>query len=205
MKNIFLIILTGLFFSSGCAQEQAKKMTSMNPYRTAPDDKSVVLQQGTDTAIFAGGCFWGVEYYMHKIPGVISTEVGYTGGHTQNPTYREVCSHKTGYAEAVRIVFDPAKTTYETIARMFFDIHDPTQMNRQGPDMGDQYRSEVFYLSKAQKETADKLIGILEQKGYNVATKVTMAGTFWRAEDYHQEYYEKEGGTPYCHGYVQRF
>ena len=158
-----------------------------------------------DTAIVAGGCFWGVEYYMHKIPGVISTEAGYIGGHLKNPTYREVCSHTTGYAEAVRIIFDPAKTSYEAVTKMFFEIHDPTQVDRQGPDVGDQYRSEVFYLNDGQKLTTEKLIGLLKQKGFKVATKVTLASTFWRAEDYHQQYYEKEGQTPYCHGYVKRF
>jgi peptide methionine sulfoxide reductase msrA/msrB len=160
---------------------------------------------GTDTAIFAGGCFWGVEYYMHKIPGVISTKVGYTGGHLKNPTYRDVCSHTTGYAEAVRIIFDPSKSSFETIARMFFDIHDPTQFNRQGPDIGDQYRSEIFYRNLSQKETAEMLIELLKQKGLRVATKVTPASTFWLAEDYHQQYYEKEGQKPYCHKFVERF
>ena len=159
----------------------------------------------TDTAIFAGGCFWGVEYYMKKSEGVISTEVGYIGGHTNHPAYKEVCSHTTGHAEAIRIVFDPARTTFETIARLFFEIHDPTQLNRQGPDVGDQYRSEVFYLSEDQKQVAEKLIGLLKQKGINAVTKVTKATTFWKAEDYHQDYYTKEGATPYCHRYVKRF
>jgi peptide methionine sulfoxide reductase msrA/msrB len=159
----------------------------------------------TDTAIVAGGCFWGVEYYMQRMPGVISTTVGYIGGHLKNPTYEEVCSHKTGYAEAVRVVFDPSKTNYEAVLKMFFDIHDPTQVNRQGPDIGDQYRSDVFYLNEGQKETAEMLIRILRQEGYNVATKVTPASTFWKAEAYHQDYYEKTGGTPYCHMFVNRF
>lgn len=158
----------------------------------------------TDTAIFAGGCFWGVEYYMQKAPGVISTEVGYIGGHTDHPTYRDVCSHTTGYAEAVRIVFNPAKTTYEDLARLFFNIHDPTQMDRQGPDIGDQYRSEVFYINEDQKETTEKLIGLLKDKGYKVATQLKQATKFWKAEDYHQDYYEKENGTPYCHFFTKR-
>jgi peptide methionine sulfoxide reductase msrA/msrB len=159
----------------------------------------------SDTGIFAGGCFWGVEYYMHTIPGVISTETGYIGGHLKNPSYKDVCSHTTGYAEAVRVIFNPATTSYETVAKMFFEIHDPTQMNRQGPDVGDQYRSEVFYLNAEQKETAEKLIGQLKQKGYKVVTKVAPATMFWRAEDYHQQYYTKEGSTPYCHAHVKRF
>ncbi len=159
----------------------------------------------SDTAIFAGGCFWGVEYYMQQSPGVISTDVGYIGGKTDDPTYRQVCSHTTGHAEAVRVIFDPSKTTYEELARLFFDIHDPTQVNRQGPDIGDQYRSEIFYFSQEQKATVEKLIRTLEQKGYKVATKVAPAGHFWKAEDYHQDYYEKNGKTPYCHVYVDRF
>lgn len=158
-----------------------------------------------DTAIFAGGCFWGVEYYMHQAPGVISTEVGYIGGRGEKPTYEEVCSHKTGYAEAVRIVFDPKKTTYENVAKLFFEIHDPTEINRQGPDIGDQYRSSVFYLNADQKKTADHLIELLKLKGFDVATQVVPATKFWKAEEYHQQYYAKENGTPYCHRYVKRF
>ncbi len=163
-----------------------------------------VMENKTDTAIFAGGCFWGVEYYMQQAPGVISTEVGYIGGHIKNPTYEEVCSHTTGFAESVRIIFDPSKTSYEKLARLFFDIHDPTQVNRQGPDVGDQYRSEIFYLNQNQKMTAEKLIGLLKDKGYKVATKVKPATKFWKAEKYHQDYYKKEGGTPYCHFFVKR-
>jgi len=159
----------------------------------------------TDTAIFAGGCFWGVEYYMHEAPGVISTEVGYIGGRGKKPTYEEVCSHTTGYAEAVRIIFDPKKTSFENVARLFFEIHDPTQLNRQGPDIGDQYRSAVFYMNMEQKSTAEKLVGILRNKGFDVATVIVPATKFWKAEEYHQQYYAKENGTPYCHAYVKRF
>ncbi len=162
------------------------------------------MKSKTDTAIFAGGCFWGVEYYMQQAPGVISTEVGYIGGHIDNPTYEEVCTHTTGFAESVRIVFDPSKTTYEKLARLFFDIHDPTQVNRQGPDVGDQYRSEIFYLNQHQKMVAEKLIGLLKDKGYKVATKLQPATRFWKAEAYHQDYYAKNGGTPYCHFFVKR-
>jgi len=164
-----------------------------------------VKENTRDTAIFAGGCFWGVEYYMHQIPGVISTEVGYIGGHGEKPTYEQVCSHTTGYAEAVRIIFDPRKTTYEKVAKLFFEIHDPTQVNRQGPDIGDQYRSSVFYLNQEQKKTTEYLIDLLKAKGYNVATQVVQATKFWKAEEYHQQYYAKENGTPYCHKYVKRF
>lgn len=165
----------------------------------------MTLEQKTDTAVFAGGCFWGVEHLMRQIPGVISVESGYTGGRTANPTYEEVCSHTTGHAEAVRITFDPSLTDYETLAKAFFEIHDPTQLNRQGPDIGDQYRSEVFYNSPEQKEIAEKLIETLQLKGYDVVTKVTPATTFYPAEDYHQDYYARKGTQPYCHGYVKRF
>ena len=158
-----------------------------------------------DTAIFAGGCFWGVEYMLGKMPGVRSVESGYTGGRTPNPTYEEVCSHRTGHAEAVRVTFDPRKVSYEELARLFFEIHDPTQLNRQGPDIGDQYRSEIFYLSPEQRLTAEKLIAELRAKGYTVVTQVTPASTFWPAERYHQNYYERKGTLPYCHVYTKRF
>jgi len=163
------------------------------------------MEKKTDTAIFAGGCFWGVEYYLQQMRGVRSVESGYIGGHVDNPTYEQVCSHSTGHAEAVRVVFDPSETSYEEVARMFFEIHDPTQVDRQGPDIGNQYRSEVFYMNEQQKEIAEKLIRLLKDKGYKVATEVTKATTFWPAERYHQDYYFNKGTLPYCHGYTKRF
>jgi methionine-S-sulfoxide reductase len=150
-------------------------------------------------AYFAGGCFWGVEYYFQKVAGVISTKVGYMGGHTDNPTYEEVSSHTTGHAETMEISFDETKVSYEDLAKLFFEIHDPAQKNRQGPDIGDQYRSVVFYTDQEQKEIAEKLIEILKAKGDKVVTEVTPAGIFWEAEDYHQKYYAKNGHSPYCH------
>ncbi len=158
-----------------------------------------------ETAIFAGGCFWGVEYYMKQLPGVWTVESGYIGGVSEDPSYEEVCGHRTGHAEAVRIIFDPQKTDYETLAKRFFEIHDPTQADGQGPDIGDQYRSEVFYTTPEQKVIAEKLIQQLKDKGYKVVTKVTEATRFWPAEDYHQNYYERKGSQPYCHGYTKRF
>lgn len=162
-------------------------------------------KERTETAIFAGGCFWGVEHLLSKEPGVFDVVSGYIGGHTENPTYEEVCSHRTGHAEAVRVTFDPAKVSYEKLARLFFEIHDPTQVGRQGPDIGDQYRSEVFYTTPAQRATAEKLIAELRAKGYDVATRVTAATTFWPAEEYHQDYYDRKGAQPYCHAYTKRF
>nr|WP_082667123.1 bifunctional methionine sulfoxide reductase B/A protein [Gabonibacter massiliensis] len=159
----------------------------------------------TDTAIFAGGCFWGVEYFMQKAPGVLTVESGYIGGETDHPTYEDVCRKNTGHAEAVRVVFDASQTTYEALAKLFFEIHDPTQLNRQGPDRGEQYRSEIFYANPQQKEVAEKLIERLKTKGYPVVTLVSPATTFWPAEDYHQNYYNRKGSLPYCHGYTKRF
>ncbi|MCB9223085.1 MAG: bifunctional methionine sulfoxide reductase B/A protein [Crocinitomicaceae bacterium] len=159
----------------------------------------------TDTAIFASGCFWGTEYFFEKAEGVISTQVGYIGGHKDNPTYKEVCSHTTGHAEAVRVVYDPTKTDYETLCKLFFETHDPTQVDRQGPDIGTQYRTEIFYLNDDQKAIAEKLKQQLIDGGLKVATNITKATTFWEGEDYHEHYYSNKGGTPYCHGYTKRF
>jgi peptide methionine sulfoxide reductase msrA/msrB len=157
------------------------------------------------TAIFAGGCFWGVEYYMQKAPGVISVTSGYSGGHVKNPSYKEVCTGTTGHAEAVKIVYDPTKTSYEKLLKLFLDIHDPTQAGGQGPDIGDQYRSEIFYLNNDQKVLAEKYLKILNDKGYKTTTAVTKASEFYDAEDYHQDYYFHKGTLPYCHKFVERF
>lgn len=159
----------------------------------------------TARAIFASGCFWGTEYYFQRAKGVLSTTVGYIGGHKEKPTYKEVCTGRTGHAEATEVIYDPTQTTYEEMARLFFETHDPTQVDRQGPDVGTQYRSEIFYLDEEQKAIAESLIGQLKEKGYDVATKVTKATTFWPAEDYHQDYYNYTGKTPYCHFYTKRF
>lgn len=163
------------------------------------------MTSNLETAIFAGGCFWGVAHLLAQQPGVKSIECGYIGGHGDNPTYEQVCAHTTGHAEAVRIIFDPVQTEYETLAKLFFEIHDPTQLNGQGPDLGEQYRSEVFYTSDAQRETAERLIAQLKGKGYPVVTRVTQSGKFWPAEEYHQHYYERKGTQPYCHIRTSRF
>lgn len=159
----------------------------------------------TSIAIFAGGCFWGVEHLMKQQTGVLSVESGYIGGDKKNPTYKEVCTGKTGHAEAVRVIYDPTKVNYETIAKLFFEIHDPTQHDKQGPDIGNQYRSEVFYTDSEQKKSAEGIINQLRLKGYNVVTKVTKATEFYPAEDGHQNYYDKTGKQPYCHSRVKRF
>jgi peptide methionine sulfoxide reductase msrA/msrB len=163
------------------------------------------MKNNIQKAYFAGGCFWGMEHYFLDLTGVISTRVGYMGGQMNDPTYEEVCSEKTGHAETIEVVFDVSVVNYETLARLFFEIHDPTQLDRQGPDVGEQYRSAIFYVDEEQKMIAEKLIGFLMQKGYAVVTEVTEAGTFWVAEDYHQKYYAKNGHEPYCHIRQKKF
>lgn len=159
----------------------------------------------TSKVFFAGGCFWGVEHLMQQQAGVLSVESGYIGGKTNNPTYKEVCTGKTGYAEAVQIIYDPTKVGYETLAKLFFEIHDPTQSDRQGPDIGNQYRSEVFYTNSEQEKITNNLIKELRSNGYSVKTVVTKATKFYPAEEYHQDYYDKTGKLPYCHNRVKRF
>jgi len=166
---------------------------------------STKKEQRTERAIFAGGCFWGIEYFFRHTKGVISTTVGYIGGHKDYPTYNEVSHTDTGHSEAVEVVYDPKLISFEELTKLFFEIHDPTQVDHQGPDVGDQYRSEIFYLDDQQKKITEKLIRLLKEKGYKVATKVTKATTFWKAEEYHQDYYNKTDGKPYCHMYTKRF
>jgi peptide methionine sulfoxide reductase msrA/msrB len=192
-----------VFLDEGFTSKNTRHCVNSISMNFIPADEKASVK--TEKAYFAGGCFWGVEYYFQKARGVLSTQVGYMGGHVKNPTYEEVCTGKTGHAETMEVVFDPSQTDYETLARLFFEIHDPTQVNRQGPDVGYQYRSAIFYVDDSQKEIAEKLIKILKDKGYKVATEVAKADTFWKAENYHQSYYQKNGHEPYCHGYTKRF
>jgi len=150
-------------------------------------------------AIFAGGCFWGVEYWFEQQPGVIEATSGYTGGTTPDPTYEMIHSRHTGHAEAVEVLFDPVRVSFEQLAKLFFEIHDPTQRNGQGPDLGAEYRSAIFCTDEAQKQVADQLIAELRARGMDIATQVAPAGTFWPAEDYHQDYYALKGSAPVCH------
>ncbi|MBX4201805.1 peptide-methionine (S)-S-oxide reductase MsrA [Candidatus Saccharibacteria bacterium] len=154
----------------------------------------------TEEAILAAGCFWGVQFYFDQVPGVTETEVGYIGGHTKNPSYEAVCTHTTGHAEATRIVFDPKKISYNTLLMQFFRMHDPTQLNRQGPDVGDSYRSAIFYKDAVQKQAAQKIIDELNKQTYKgkIATTLEPAGEFWPAEDYHQKFTERTG-RGMCH------
>ncbi|MFZ1987481.1 MAG: peptide-methionine (S)-S-oxide reductase MsrA [Minisyncoccia bacterium] len=153
-----------------------------------------------EKAIFAAGCFWGIEKAFLDVPGVTNVISGYTGGHTDHPTYEQVCSDTTGHAEAVQVTFDPAKVSYEVLAQKFFSFHDPTQMNRQGPDVGTQYRSGIFYLDESQKEIAERIKNELTPNFFpkTIATEITAATTFWLAEEYHQRYFEKHPNAV-CH------
>lgn len=150
----------------------------------------------TEKATFGAGCFWGVEETFRNLPGVTNTAVGYAGGHTENPTYRDVCGHGTGHAEVVEVEFDPTRTSYQTLLDVFWQNHNPTQLNRQGPDVGDQYRSVVFYHSDAQKNAAEQSKYALSESGKfskPIVTQIEPAPTFYRAEDYHQQYLAKRG------------
>ena len=150
-------------------------------------------------AIFGAGCFWGVEAAFAEMAGVTATEVGYSNGHTDKPTYEDVCSHTSGHAEVVRITFDPTKIEYKTLVEKFFDLHDPTQLNRQGPDVGDQYRSAIFYTSPEQEKIAKEVMAASASKFKRpIVTVIEPAQTFWRAEEYHQQYFAKRGGGS-CH------
>lgn len=151
------------------------------------------------TAIFAAGCFWGVQAYFDEVPGVIKTTVGYTGGKVANPSYELVCTHTTRHAEVTKIEFDPKKISYRDMVRQFFRMHDPTQLNRQGPDVGDSYRSAIFYLDDEQKKIAEE-VKQMTQANYDkpIVTEITKASDFYEAEDYHQKYFEKTG-VGACH------
>ena len=161
----------------------------------------------TQTAILSGGCFWGMEEVFRKIPGVVSTEVGYTGGTKSNPSYEDVSSGKTGHAESLKLEFDPNKISYEDVLKTFFRMHDPTSLNRQGNDVGTQYRSEIFYMNDQQKQAAEKVMKLVDQSKKwpaPIVTKLEPAKTFYPAEDYHQKYLVKNPGG-YNDHYLRNF
>lgn len=156
-------------------------------------------------AYFASGCFWGTEYHFMEAKGVIETTVGYMGGFTQSPTYREVCTGTTGHIETTEVIYNPTETSFEELIKLYYETHDFEQVGGQGPDIGEQYQSVIFYVNDEQKALAEKYINILRSKGYKPATQLRPAPEFWAAEDYHQEYYSKKNGTPYCHIYRKIF
>jgi len=189
-----------VFFGEGMTMKNTRHCVNSISMKFIPASEKV-----NEIAYFASGCFWGTEYHFMKAAGVIETTVGYMGGKTSNPSYREVCSGETGHAETTEVKFDSSKTSFDELVKLFFETHDFTQEGGQGPDIGDQYRSVIFYNSEEQKNTAQKYIDILTQKGFKVATELQKAPKFWSAEDYHQAYYDKKHGTPYCHIYRKIF
>lgn len=159
----------------------------------------------TEEAIFAAGCFWGVEHYFKKLPGVLKTQVGYTGGKKQQPTYQDVCSGSTGHYEAVRVIYNPELVSYQKLTQYFFEIHDAAQHDGQGPDIGEQYKSVIFYYDDQQKKIAADIIQQLKNMNYNAVTKLLPVAAFWPAEGYHQDYYARQQKQPYCHRYTKIF
>jgi peptide-methionine (S)-S-oxide reductase len=193
--GLSLAAMTGCHDHSSASEKRAATTTQST---RLGKDKPVSTQKAT----FAAGCFWGVELEFAQVPGVIKTTVGYTGGATTKPTYQEVCTDRTGHAEAVLVEFDPAKVTYDKLVDLFFELHDPTQVNRQGPDSGTQYRTAIFYHSPEQKTASEAAIKRLtDAKRFSrpIATQVVPAVEFYAAEDYHQQYFAKKGITKSCH------
>ncbi len=196
-----------VFLGEGFTAKNTRHCVNSISMRFVGAKKEIHKTPQLDTAYFASGCFWGTEYHFIKAKGVQSTAVGYMGGKTQQPTYKEVCRGTTGHLETVEVVFDTEKTDYEKMVKLFFETHDFTQTNGQGLDIGSQYLSAIFYKDNEQYEIAKKLIAVLEEKGYKVATKLIYSEgkPFWKAENYHQQYYQRKGEIPYCHIYQKIF
>ncbi len=189
-----------IFFNEGFTPKNTRHCVNSISMKFIPEKRQTLHK-----AYFASGCFWGTEYYFQELDGVEKTTVGYMGGHLESPTYREVCSGTTGHLETVEIIYHPEKISYEELVKYFFETHNFTQKNGQGPDIGSQYHSFIFYANENEKEIAEKYIEILIKKGYQVATKLASVSIFWKAEDFHQQYYEKNGQLPYCHRYTPIF
>ena len=202
--SITYILLAGLIAAVSQATP-GNANPERKPPMTAQSDPNTAFTAKTDPntaeATFAAGCFWGVEHFFAEVPGVLSTQVGYMGGTTKNPTYQEVCRGDTNHAEVVHLRYDPNQVSFETLVKLFFKMHDPTTRNRQGPDVGSQYRSAVFFHTDDQKQTARgvlrKLTADRAYKG-RIVTQVAPAAPFWKAEDYHQQYFKKNPGRS-CH------
>ena len=189
-----------VFTGEGFTEKDKRHCVNSISMKFIPENKTKM-----EKAYFASGCFWGTEYHFMKAKGVLETTVGYMGGHTEEPTYREVCDGNTGHVETAEIVYDPGKTNFEELLKLYYETHDFEQVGGQGPDIGAQYQSVVFYVNEEQKQMVEKYIKILQDKGYSPATELRAAPRFWPAEDYHQEYYDKKNGTPYCHIYRKIF
>lgn len=206
MKTILIATFTGLTTLMSCAQKSSSTTdTNMDKKNQSTDVSSHVNasdSSNTETATFANGCFWCTEAIFEELDGVISATSGYTGGNTENPTYKQVCSGKTGHAECLQIVFDPAKISFDELLAVFWETHDPTTLNQQGADVGTQYRSGIFYHNEEQKAKAEKYKVELDKSGAfdrPIVTEITAFTKFYSAEDYHQQYFElNENNNPYC-------
>lgn len=198
-----ILTLIGLMFLSGCGTSESYPQRGGDRAQTRSDDRQTTdttmnenNQMQYEKAMFGAGCFWGVEHKFRGVEGVVETAVGYSGGNVENPTYQQVCSDTTGHAEVVLVNYDPKKVSYKRLVELFFDLHNPTQLNRQGPDVGRQYRSAVFYHNEDQKRVAEQAKAALAESGkYSkpIVTEISPAKPFWRAEEYHQRYLEKRG------------
>lgn len=189
-----------VFLGEGFTPKNTRHCVNSISMKFIPEKKDSLKK-----AYFASGCFWGTEYYFMKAKGVEHTAVGFMGGHVDHPSYKQVCEKNTGHLETTEVEYDDTKTSYEDLVRLFFETHDFTQTNGQGPDIGPQYLSCIFYNDDNEKQIAEKYIHILSDKGNKVATMLKPVSTFWKAEDYHQQYYEHKGTTPYCHVYRKIF
>ena len=192
MRKYFLLLLIGIGLLLASSVNKEIKIEK-------PIDKNL------KAAYFAGGCFWGVEHHFEKKKGVKDAISGYMGGWVKNPGYYDVVKGKTGHVETVKVVYDPKVVTFEELTKLFFEIHDPEQKDGQGPDIGSQYLSEIFYHNEEEKNTAQRVIDILTKKGYDVATSLVEVSPFYIAEGFHQDYYARTGKTPYCHIYKKIF
>lgn len=189
-----------VFLNEGFTAKETRHCVNSISLKFIPQENKMIKK-----AYFASGCFWGTEYYFMKAKGVAHTAVGFMGGHVDHPSYEQVCQKNTGHLETTEVEYDTSKTSYEDLVKLFFETHDFTQTNGQGPDIGPQYLSCIFYADENEKNIAEKYISILQKKGYKVATMLKPLSTFWKAEDYHQQYYEHKGTTPYCHVYKKIF
>jgi methionine-S-sulfoxide reductase len=213
-KNIFLlielkmaIVAIMLISTSGGIANNKKTMENLSKLNNPGSDKNVPVSNASlDTITLGGGCFWCVEAVYEMLDGVVKVESGYSGGTVKNPSYKEVCTGLTGHAEAVQIVYDNSKTSFEEILKVFFTVHDPTTLNRQGDDVGTQYRSVIFYSNEQQRKTAASIIdGLNNSKAYAkpIVTKLDPYKSFYKAEDYHQDYYNQNKSQPYCRMVIQ--
>jgi peptide-methionine (S)-S-oxide reductase len=199
MKKAFALVLAVVSFSCQSKESPNKEIVKSNKGELSMDNKK------TETAIFAGGCFWCTEAFFTDLKGVEKVVSGYIGGTTENPTYKEVSGGYTGHAEAIKITFNPDEVAYKDLLEIFFATHDPTTLNRQGADVGTQYRSEIFYTTEAQKADAESFIKLLTDQNIfekKIVTKISKATTFYPAEDYHQDYYALNGNQPYCQAVI---